>query len=175
MESNYKAWHNKTEAALAADVRAAEDKAAAEAAARAARHKQQRAAAHMCNQQQLECKAAVAEANRAQDRAFRAAWEERLQQLREEERREAADARASALEVQRFQQWQGARRTARRAAAAAADEQDALMAHAAVESAEEEFAACGAALREEAAARGLPVAPIDKYIAHKESPLASAL
>jgi hypothetical protein len=37
MEANYKAWHTKTEAALAADIQAAEDKAAA--AAEAARRR----------------------------------------------------------------------------------------------------------------------------------------
>lgn len=141
------------------------------------RRKQQWEAAHASNQAQLARKAADAEAARAADAAFCTAWGVRLQQLRQEEADEVADARARALEVQRFQSWQAGRREARAAAARRADVQDALMAQAAVGEAHAEFEAYAAALREEAVRRGLPLKPLDKYIAAAahESPLTASL
>jgi hypothetical protein len=131
----------------------------------APRRAQQQADAHRSNQQQLARKAEEADAVRAADRAFRKAWGERLQELREEERREAAEARSAAQQVQRFQQWQAARRTAGAAVARAANVQDALMATAAVAEADADFGAYAAALRTEAVRRGLPLEPIDRYVA----------
>jgi hypothetical protein len=139
------------------------------------RHKQQWEAAHASNQQQLARKAAEAEAQRAADRAFCAAWGERLQQLRAEEQQEAADARARALEVQRFQGWQVRRRAARAEEAKRADVQAALMAQAAVEGVEADFGAHATGVRDEAARRGLPLGPIDRLLAAKDSPLAASL
>lgn len=147
----------------------------ATAAPCARRQKQQWEAAHVSNQQQLARKAAEAEAQREADRAFGAAWGERLQQLRAEERQEAADARARALEVQRFQGWQARRRAARAAEAKRADVQAALMAQAAVAGAEADFGAYAAAVRDDAARRGLPLSPIDRLLATKESPLTASL
>jgi hypothetical protein len=139
------------------------------------RRQQQHDAAHRSNQQQLQRKAAEAEAQRDADRAFCAAWSDRLQQLREEEVQEAAEARARALAVQRFQEWQVARARARREAERRAGVQDALIAEAAVAAQRREFAAYAAALREEARRRGLPLRPIDLHLAAKERDIAASM
>lgn len=99
----------------------------------------------------------------------------RLQQLKEEERQEAADARARALEVQRVQQWQASRRASRKEAQRRSDVQAALMAQAAVEEQQSDFEQYAAALRQEAESRGLSLKPIDLYLKHKESPITASM
>lgn len=77
--------------------------------------------------------------------------------------------------MQRFQEWQAARRSAARAAGRRADVQAALMAEAAVVEAEEGFGEYAAALHAEAARRGLPLEPIDLYLKSKQPSIAASM
>jgi hypothetical protein len=95
--------------------------------------------------------------------------------VRADEERDAANARAAALEVQRFQQWQARRQAARRARDKRSDVQAALMAQAAVEEREADFREYAAAVESEAARRGLPLRPIRRCIAAKDSPITASL
>lgn len=175
MERNYAQWHAKTEAALQADAKAAEDKAAAEAAARAARRREAAAAADAVNRGQLARKAADTAAAREADAAFRTAWGQRLAGLRADEAAEAAAARTAAVKVEEFQRWQAGRRAAVRAAAKRADVQDALLATAAVDDAEAAFRDYAAGVRAEAGARGLATRPLDRVLAAKPNALTASL
>ncbi|KAF8066395.1 permease [Scenedesmus sp. PABB004] len=184
MEENYCRWHTATEQAVAADVAAAEAKADADAEAQRrrrgggggwlagaragrprTRREEQLAAAHRSNQQQLARKAAAKADARAADAAFQVAWAQRLAELRREEEAEVADARARALKVQEFQQWQAARAAAKKQAAGVAHAQDALMAQTAVAEADEKLARYGRLLADEAVARGLDRRPLAKHVA----------
>jgi len=139
------------------------------------RRQQHWESAHTSNQQQLARKAAEAAAQQTADKAFRNGWGVRLQQLREEERQEVADARARALEVQRFQQWQAARRTLHKESQRKSDIQAALMAQTAVDEAQHDFDLYAATVEAEAQRKGLPLKPIQLYLQTKESPITAPL
>lgn len=139
MEKNFVEWKSKEESRLARDVAAAEERSAADEAARKQRIKDQLAAMDRSNKQQLRRKAEAKAAAVAEDALFVDAWQTRVKELKAEEQAEAAQRLADAKKLKAYQKRQSERKSARTAAERLADLQETAMIEAGMQEQDQVF------------------------------------
>ncbi|KAK9807780.1 hypothetical protein WJX72_008965 [[Myrmecia] bisecta] len=164
MERIYMQFKNENDARLARDIKAAEDKADADAAERARIRREEWESIDRSRQNQLQRKKEATEEQKAEERAFARDWEARLAELKAEEAAEAAELLARNRQHVAFLQRQINQKHSRRSAQQIQEEQEDLARRFNIQDDGETFRQYATVCIEEWARQGKDTKPLEMYL-----------